>query len=314
MERYVAGADVGGTTIKLGIFTDKGELKKKWEIPTRCEDHGEHILPDIAASLEKEAAAMGISKQDIAGCGMGVPGPVDSEGVVRKAVNLGWDYFDLEKKAGEILGIRTWGANDANAAALGEAWKGAAAGCRSIVMVTLGTGIGGGIIIDGKILTGVTGAGGEIGHIHVSDDEERTCGCGNRGCLEQYASATGIAYLAKKYLERHDDDSVMCSAEVIDAKVVLDAAAAGDGPAIAVCETFGKYLGSALAGIACVINPDVIVIGGGVSRAGDRLLGYIEKNFREHVFHASRGARFVIATLGNDAGIYGCAKLAIDGI
>ncbi len=314
MGGYAIGVDVGGTTVKLGLFTGEGELISKWEIPTRTENGGENILPDIAASIDEKLAESGIDKKEVMGCGIGVPGPVDSAGVVRRAVNLGWDFFNLEEKATQLFGMHVYGGNDANVAALGEAWKGAAAGYSTSVMVTLGTGIGGGVIINGRIMTGVTGAGGEIGHIHVNDEETIPCNCGNCGCIEQYASATGIARLARERLEKNDDASSLRGIEEVTAKDVFDAVKAGDKVAIEIAERFGKYLGDTLAAIACVINPDVIVLGGGVSKAGDILIGFVEKNFTQNVFHASRGTKFVIASLGNDAGIYGGARMAINGI
>ncbi len=314
MGGYAIGVDVGGTTVKLGLFTGEGELISKWEIPTRTENGGENILPDIAASIDEKLAESGIDKKEVKGCGIGVPGPVDSAGVVRRAVNLGWDFFNLEEKATQLFGMHVYGGNDANVAALGEAWKGAAAGYSTSVMVTLGTGIGGGVIINGRIMTGVTGAGGEIGHIHVNDEETIPCNCGNCGCIEQYASATGIARLARERLEKNDDASSLRGIEEVTAKDVFDAVKAGDKVAIEIAERFGKYLGDTLAAIACVINPDVIVLGGGVSKAGDILIGFVEKNFTKNVFHASRGTKFVIASLGNDAGIYGGARMAINGI
>ena len=311
MGKYVIGVDVGGTTVKLGLFTDGGELLEKWEIPTRTEDNGVNILPDIAKSIDEKLAGKGISKSEVEGCGLAVPGPVDEDGVVRRAVNLHWDYFNLEEKAGELFGMKVKGGNDASVAALGEAWKGAASAFKSSVMVTLGTGIGGGIIINGRILMGVTGAGAEIGHIHVNDDETIACNCGNHGCIEQYASATGIARLARERLAENDDPSCLRSIAKVSAKSVFDAVKKGDKVAIEIAERFGKYLGDMLAQVACVVNPDAIVLGGGVSRAGDVLIGYVEKNFQKNTFHACRGAKFVIASLGNDAGIYGSAKLAL---
>ncbi|MCR5774542.1 MAG: ROK family glucokinase, partial [Lachnospiraceae bacterium] len=293
------------------LFTDAGDLLDKWEIPTRTEDSGSNILPDIAKSIDDKLAEKGISKSDVEGCGLAVPGPVDEDGVVRRAVNLHWDFFNLEEKASELFGMKVKGGNDASVAALGEAWKGAASQYKSSVMVTLGTGIGGGIIINGRILTGVTGAGAEIGHIHVDDNETTPCNCGNYGCIEQYASATGIARLARERLRENNDPSVLRSAMAVTAKDVFDGVKQGDEVSIEIAERFGKYLGDMLSQVACVVNPDAIVLGGGVSKAGDVIIDFIEKNFQKNTFHACRGAKFVIAALGNDAGIYGSAKLAL---
>jgi glucokinase len=253
-----------------------------------------------------------IAKDDVAGVGVGVPGPVDGAGIVHKAVNLGWGELHLKKELEALLdGMKVEGGNDANVAALGEMWKGGGQGHQSLVAVTLGTGVGGGVIINGKILTGATGAGGEIGHIHVEDNEPEACGCGNHGCLEEYASATGITRLANRALKASDKDSVLRQGEV-SAKTVFDAVKAGDALAIEVAEQFGEYLGKGLGIVATVINPEIFVIGGGVSKAGDILFDYIKPSFQRTVFHACRDTEFALATLGNDAGIYGAAKLVLD--
>lgn len=252
----------------------------------------------------------GIAKEDMAGVGIGAPGPIDKDGVVHEAVNLGWGVFSIKDTLEELCALPVRAGNDANVAALGEMWKGGGQGYRNLVLVTLGTGVGGGIIINGEILSGASGAGGEIGHIHIQDEEEDACGCGNHGCLEQYASATGIVRLANRRLRRTEEDSVLRQGEV-SAKSVFDAVKAGDNLAVQIAEEFGEYLGKGLAAIAGVVNPEAFVIGGGVSKAGDILFSYIEKNYRKYVFHGSRDVKFELATLGNDAGIYGAAKLIL---
>lgn len=312
MKNYVFGVDVGGTTVKLGLFKTNGDLINKWEIPTRTENGGEKVLPDIAESIKREISSQGINTEEIAGVGIGVPGPVDSEGVVHKAVNLGWGQFSLVETMQPLLpGLVIKGGNDANVAALGEMWKGGGQGHKNIVAVTLGTGVGGGVIIEGKLLNGSTGAGGEIGHIHVEDNEPEACGCGNHGCLEEYASATGIVRLAKRELAASDMPSVLRDSE-ISAKSVFDAVKDGDELAINVAKKFGEYLGKGLGVIAGVVNPEIFVIGGGVSKAGDVLFDYIRPAYLETVFHGSKDTIFALATLGNDAGIYGAAKLVLD--
>lgn len=311
MSQYVFGVDIGGTTVKLGLFDEKGILLDKWEIPTRTEDNGSHILPDIADSIRSKIGEKQIETELIVGVGVGAPGPIDSAGVVHKAVNLGWETFSIKVTLEEILHMPVMAGNDANVAALGEMWKGGGQGSSDMIMVTLGTGVGGGIIIGGKMLTGATGAGGEIGHIHVNDDEDESCGCGNHGCLEQYASATGITRLANKKLKDSDKDSILRQGEV-SAKTVFDAVKENDALAMEVAEEFGKYLGDGLAAIACVVNPETIVIGGGVSKAGEILMDYIKPYYEKNVFHGSREVKFSLATLGNDAGIYGAAKLVLD--
>ncbi len=311
MSQYVFGVDIGGTTVKLGLFDVEGKLLDKWEIPTRIQESGSYILPDIAESIQKKLNEKKIEFKEVAGVGVGAPGPVDAQGVVHKAVNLGWGVFSIRETLEKILEIPVMAGNDANVAALGEMWKGGGQGSSDLIVVTLGTGVGGGIIIGGKMLTGATGAGGEIGHIHVEDAETEKCGCGNMGCLEQYASATGITRLANRKLQSSSKDSVLRSGEV-SAKTVFDAVKAKDELAMEVAEEFGKYLGECLAAIACVVNPEVIVIGGGVSKAGEILIDYIKPHYEKKVFHGSRNVKFSLATLGNDAGIYGAAKLVLD--
>lgn len=311
MNKYVFGVDLGGTTVKMGLFAEDATLIDKWEIPTDKAEKGSKILPDIAASIQDKINEKSLEKENIIGVGIGVPGPVDSKGVIYTAPNLGWDVFNVNDTLSEMLGLAVKAGNDANVAALGEMWKGGGAGYQNLVTVTLGTGVGGGIIIEGKVLAGYSGAGGEIGHIHVEDNEEKVCGCGNKGCLEQYASATGIVYIAKKRLAKDDAPSVLRSHADFSAKTVWDAVKAGDGVAIEIAEQFGEYLGKGLASIACVVNPEIIVIGGGVSKAGEILLDYIVKNYKPYVFKGSRDTKFALATLGNDAGIYGAAKLML---
>ncbi len=311
MKNYCFGIDVGGTTVKMGLFQTDGQLVEKWEIPTRTEEGGKAILPDIAAYAMAKLVEKDISREDVAGIGIGVPGPIDADGVVPHTANLGWGYKEVTKELSELTGVTCKGGNDANVAALGEMWKGAAAGHRSGVMVTLGTGVGGGIIIDGRIVVGTNGAGGEIGHIHVDDSIPWLCGCGNQGCLEQVASANGIVRLAKWMQETETKETVL-ELETMTAKEVWDAVKDGDAFACEVAERFGKYLGLALANIASTVDPEVFVIGGGVSKAGPVILDYIKKYYLKYTFKGCRDAEFVLATLGNDAGIYGSAKLVIE--
>ncbi len=311
MANYVFGVDVGGTTVKMGLFNKDGEVIDKWEIPTRTENHGENILPDVAASIKEKMAQKSIVKEDVEGVGIGTPGPVEKNGVVHQAVNLGWPEMNMKEELTTLLdGMRVEGGNDANVAALGEMWKGGGQGHKNLVAVTLGTGVGGGIIINGEIMTGATGSGGEIGHIHVEDNETEACNCGNFGCLEEYASATGITRLANRALQASDKDSVLRNGEV-SAKTVFDAVKVGDELAIEVAKQFGEYLGKALGVIAAIVNPEIFVIGGGVSKAGDILFDYIRPSFERTAFHGSRNVIFALATLGNDAGIYGAARMLL---
>ncbi|MEY8427128.1 ROK family glucokinase [Lachnospiraceae bacterium 46-15] len=311
MKKYCFGIDIGGTTVKCGLFDVQGNVLDKWEIKTRSEGNGENIIPDVAAAIEAKISEKGLEKADIAGIGVGVPGPVNEGGAVVTAVNLHWGYVDLAGEMEKLTGITTKVGNDANVAALGEMWKGGGEGHKNVVMVTLGTGVGGGIIIGGKILTGSHGAGGEIGHIHVVDGMDKPCGCGNKGCLEQVASATGVVYLANKKLAESGAPSALRSGEV-SAKTVFDAVKAGDALACEVAEEFGKYLGTALASITGVVDPEIFVIGGGVSKAGTVILDYVKKHYVKYVLDACKGTEFALAKLGNDAGIYGAARMVIE--
>lgn len=311
MSKYAFGVDIGGTTVKLGLFDKEGNVLDKWEIPTVKENNGEHILPDVADSVLAKMQEKGIDKADVAGVGVGAPGAVDDDGFMGGgAVNLGWKPLNVRAILEERLGVPVKANNDANVAAFGEMWQGGGKGYKNMVAVTLGTGVGGGIIVNGQILTGANGAGGEIGHIHMEDNETEECGCKNKGCLEQYASATGIVRLAKRRLAEDEKPSVLRSGEV-SAKTVFDGVKAGDEVAIEIAERFGEYLGKGLAAVANVVNPQVFVIGGGVSKAGDILLEYIKPSFAKYVFPPCANVEFALAQLGNDAGICGAAGLIL---
>lgn len=311
MRRYAIGVDVGGTTVKLGLFDPEGCVLDKWEIPTVKEDEGRRILPDAAESIRAKLEERNVLLQEILGIGIGVPAAVDGRGnMMGSAVNIGWKPFNIPEALSAYINVPVKVANDANAAAFGEMWQGAGRGYDSMVAVTLGTGVGGGIVIDGKILTGAVGAGGEIGHIHIEDRETEECGCGNRGCLEQYASATGIVRLAGQRLKKDDKASVL-RGEQLSAKHVFDAVKAGDEVAVEIARQFGEYLGKGLAAVAAVVDPEVFVIGGGVSKAGEILLSFVEPCFQKYAFRPCRKAKFALAELGNDAGIYGAAGLIL---
>lgn len=311
MSKYCFGIDVGGTSVKCGLFQTDGVLVEKWEIPTRKENSGEQILPDIAKTILDKIAERGMNKEDVDGVGIGVPGPVNDQGEVPCAVNLYWGFKAVAKEMTELTGLPAKAGNDANVAALGEAWKGAAEGAKNVIMVTLGTGVGGGIIIDGKILAGAHGAGGEIGHAAVDHAEKEACNCGNCGCLEQYASATGIVRVAKRVLAATEEETVLRSFNRLSAKNVLDAYKNGDKVAGDIMDQVGEILGSTLAVFTCVTDPEAIVIGGGVSKAGQPLIDCIEKYYKKHAFSACKDTPIILAKLGNDAGIYGCARMVI---
>lgn len=308
--KYCFGVDVGGTTVKMGLFQVDGVLLEKWEIPTRKESVEDLILPDIAKAIEERINSFKIAKEDIAGVGLGVPASVKDDGYVKKVSNLGWKEKHVQNDLEALIKLPVKVANDANVAALGELWKGGGKGYSNLVMLTLGTGVGGAIILNGQILAGSNGGAGEIGHMLAKRDETKTCGCGKKGCLEQYASATGISRLAIEMLVEYTGNTVL-SEEKCTAKDVFDAVKMGDELAIQVATEFGKYLGYAMADLGAVIDPDVFVIGGGVSKAGEILFDYIEGPYKERAFFTCENTKFALAKLGNDAGIYGAAKLVI---
>ena len=313
MKKYAYGVDIGGTTVKIGFFETTGKLVDTWEIPTRTENDGELILPDIAESIKENNEKNSITTDDIEGIGMGVPGPVKDDGTVLKCVNLGWGVFNVEKALSVICGgVKVKAGNDANVAALGEMWQGGGKGYEDVVMITLGTGVGGGIIRGGKIVAGTNGAAGEIGHIPMIDDESECCGCGKKGCLEQYASANGLVNVAEKYIAAHRTVETELDLNAgFTAKDVCDAAKAGDKAGLAAVEESMRLLGKAMASVSCVIDPQVFVVGGGLSKAGNIIIDTAAKYYKEYAFHASRETEIKLATLGNAAGMYGGVKMVI---
>ena len=309
--RYGFGIDLGGTTVKLSFLDESGTMLEKWEIPTRKEEGGKNILPDIAASVKDHIAKKALHNDQIIGIGIGVPGPISDSGIVNRCVNLGWDRVDLHTELSALTGLKVKGGNDANVAALGECWKGGGQGASDLIMATLGTGVGGGIIVGGRIVAGFNGAGGEIGHLTVDPEETETCGCGKCGCAEQYCSATGVVRMTRRYLAAHDTPSVLRDMD-FECKDVFAAAQKGDEAAKAALEQVFEIMGRFLANIACVTDPQVIVLGGGVSKAGQFLIDGVTKYYQKYAFHACRDTRITLATLGNDAGAYGAFKLALD--
>jgi glucokinase len=303
--RYGFGVDVGGTTVKIGLFDETGTLLARKEIATRTENEGAQILPDIARAVD----SFGIAPVARMGIGIGVPGPVDDAGVVYRCVNLHWGVFDLREALGDLTQSEIRAGNDANLAALGEFWQGGGAGCSSAIFVTLGTGVGGGIILDGKVLNGAHGVGGEIGHIVVRAPDRAPCTCGKCGCVEQYASANGIVRVTRERLARCDTPSVLRGIEDFSCKDVFDAARSGDDFAAQTLEIVFDYLGEALASACCVCDPQRIILGGGVSRAGEILRDGVERHFRMHMFHACKDTEITLAKLGGDAGMYGAFRL-----
>ena len=299
--KFGFGIDLGGTTVKIAYFDENGTMLQKWEIPTVTANGGKQILPDIAASIRDFIDAHQINESAILGLGIGVPGPVNGKGVVNKCVNLGWGVFNISEELSHLTGFPVKAGNDANVAALGEYWKGGGQGCDNMVFATLGTGVGGGIVIEGKLLHGAHGSGAEIGHMVLNRNETATCGCGKHGCVEQYCSAPGIVRLAAL----HGMTDVTC-------KDIFDAAKAGDKVALEIMDEYYEYLGEFLGTLCSVIDPEIVVLGGGVSKAGEMLLTGVEPHFHKYVFHAASNVKFALASLGNDAGAYGAFKLALD--
>lgn len=314
MAKYIYGIDIGGTTVKMGLFDEKGNMLEKWEIVTRKENNGENILPDIVKSIKEKNSEKAIETDDILGIGMGVPGPITEDGRVLKCANLGWGIFSVADEMSKLTGIKKVKVgNDANVAALGEQWRGGGRGFDNIVMVTLGTGVGGGIIMNGKILTGENGAAGEIGHITVNPKETLTCGCGCKGCLEQYSSATGVIRLAKERLEASDKPSELrkFADDEIGGKEVFDAYKAGDELAAEAVDEFAAYLGMGLGNVASVVDTQAFVIGGGLSKNGPIVIELIKKQYEKNVMFALKNTEFRLAELGNDAGMYGAVRMVI---
>lgn len=316
MKEYAFGIDLGGTTAKVGLFTTSGKLLEKWEVSTDTSNNGAHILENLAAAVQQKMQEKGLSADEVEGVGLGVPGPVlDSSIVPIVCANLGgWGNRNVSIELSELLGgIRVLVGNDANVAALGEIWMGAAQGCRSAVMVTLGTGVGGGVIINGKVFSGTHGVASEIGHMIVVAGGEQ-CTCGNRGCWERYASATAIIREARKYARLHPDCEIARAVDgdldKITAKTVIDLAKAGAPDAAELFDSYVQYLCYGLVNLINLYDPEIIALGGGVSGAGEFLLNAVRAKLPELVFYKSmKYARIELARLGNDAGIIGAAML-----
>ncbi|HEL1929029.1 TPA: ROK family glucokinase [Streptococcus suis] len=318
MSKKIIGIDLGGTSVKLAILTTEGEIQEKWSIKTNILDDGSHIVPDIIDSIQHRFETHGLTKDDFLGVGMGSPGVVDSEaGTVIGAYNLNWKTLQLVKEQFEsALGLPFFIDNDANVAALGEQWVGAGNNNPNVVFMTLGTGVGGGVIAAGNLIRGVKGAGGELGHITVDFNEPFACTCGKKGCLETVASATGIVNLSRRYADQYAGDAklkqMIDDGQDVTAKDVFDLAKEGDDLALIVYRHFSEYLGVACANIAAVLNPAYIVLGGGVSAAGEFLLDGVRKVFAENSFpQIKESTQIVLATRGNDAGVLGAASLVL---
>lgn len=312
IRKYVYGIDLGGTTTKMGLFTTDGNLVEKWSIHTDSKQKGSNILDNIAASIIGNMKSHSLTAFDIQGAGIGVPGPVLDERYVIPCVNLNqWGGFDVAHELSRRIGTVVKVENDANLAALGEIWQGSAKGSQSLVFITLGTGVGGGIVMDNKIVSGKHGAGGEIGHMCVNHQSDRQCSCGNKGCLEQYASASGLVRSTLEALTQSDCPSSLRGISPLNAKVIFDHAKMNDDLSTQMVDQFSDSLGKAMAMVCCVCDPEVIIIGGGVSAAGHYLLDKVKTSFLRHAFPGCLNVKFRLAKLRNDAGIYGGAKLVL---
>lgn len=316
MKKNLIGIDLGGTTVKIAFLTWDGDIIEKWEIPTRTENNGEHILSDIVASIEEHVANRGISLDDFHAAGVGVPGPVQlNVGYLPVAVNLGgFGDININDTLGQMLNLPVITDNDANVAGVGEMWKGSGDGADNVVFITLGTGVGGGIVTEGHIISGFSGAAGEIGHMPIMDKESPyyyKCNCGASGCVETVCSATGIVRVAKQLLEQPGVSSSLLDATEVSAKKVLDAAKAGDAIALEVVDVFSATLARTMELLSVISNPEIFIIGGGVSKAGDFLIENIMKHYGTNIFpNAVRNVEVKEAKLGNDAGVYGAARHA----
>ena len=318
MSKKIIGIDLGGTSVKFAILTQEGEVQEKWSIKTNILDEGSHIVDDMIESINHRLKLLNLSAEDFIGIGMGSPGVVDREkGTVIGAYNLNWKTLHpVKEKIQKATGTPFFIDNDANVAALGERWKGAGENQPDVVFMTLGTGVGGGIVAEGKLLHGVAGAAGELGHITVDFDQPILCTCGKKGCLETVASATGIVNLTRRYADEYAGDAelkkLIDNGEDVNAKIVFDLAKAGDELALIVYRNFARYLGIACANIGSILNPSTIVIGGGVSAAGEFLLDGVRKVYEENSFPQVRtSTKLALATLGNDAGVIGAASLVL---
>ena len=317
MAKTVFGVDIGGSSLKFGAFGEDGSLIEKWSVPTDLGDGGERIIPDTAASIRDRCALMGLSVSDIAGIGVGIPGAVGHDGWVNGAVNLGWGLKNVEGELAVACGVPVKAENDANAALLGEAYAGAAKDSGDIIMITLGTGVGGGIISGGRLIKGAAGSGAEIGHINVDPEETEYCSCGARGCLEQYCSIRGLTRIASRLLQTFPSGSrlreMSASQTGFSVRELFDAARAGDEIAGLAVNIACGYLGRGAACAANITNPSVILIGGGISGSADMIIERMKPAFDHYIFPACRGVDIRPAALGNDAGIIGASRLIFDG-
>ena len=305
-KKYIFGVDVGGTNIKLGMFDSDANLIEKCEFATPIKDVCANMVKTINENILALLTKRGESSESIIGVGIGFPSAVEYDGYISDTTNLDLVDCNPSRDLSLMLGVPVFSENDANIAALGEFVRGAGQGYSNMVMITLGTGLGGGIVWDGRLLRSPRCGIGEIGHIRIETNEKEYCGCGKRGCLEQYASATGVVKMAREKLAESNENSVLRGI-TLSSKAVFDAAKSGDVLATQVLKRFGDYLGLGLGDAATILDPDVFVIGGGVSKAGEMIIDLLMPAFLENTTPVSRKVEFRMAQLGNDAGIYGAA-------
>ena len=321
-EKLYAGIDLGGTYIKCGIVNESGEILAKDKVPTRNGCAFEGIASDMAALVERLCERLKIEVCALSGVGIGSPGIIDSEnGTIVFAGNLNWKNAPLGRRVSELLELPVYLTNDANAAALGESYLGGGKNYGSMIFITLGTGVGGGIIIDGKLFEGYRSAGAEVGHSVIKLGGEK-CTCGRRGCFEAYASATALIRQARRAMKK-DDGSLLwklCGGDdgKVNGKMVFDAVHGGDKTAIKVLKKYVEYLAAGLIDLANIFRPEIILLGGGISEAGETLLNPLREAFYKDLFGGQAHAPVLLglATLGNDAGLCGAARLAMvkDGV
>lgn len=300
VNKYIIGIDIGGTAVKLGLFDGDGKLAEKWQVPTRLGQQGRFVLPHIAAEAEERLRKKKLSWSDVHGIGIGVPGPVLDGRIVPLAVNLGWKEKDVAAEMRQLTGVsRIAAENDAKAAALGEYWKGGWENYTSAVMITIGTAVGGAVILNGRIVPGAFGAAGELSHIRVKPDETEPCACGKCGHLQQYVSAEGILRSYRNKVSGFE------SAQLKTVKDIFDAAKRGQEPALSTVKDTVRMLAAAMSAVSCVIDPELFIIGGGISNAGDFLLDLVRSEFKMQALPTAEKVRIEAAKTGNDAGIYG---------
>lgn len=310
--RHSFGVDIGGQRIRLAYLDESGKLLNKWTVETPQGQGTNQMLSTVAEQVEKYMTQNGIFEDEVAGIGVGIPGPVNSSGTVNKCVNLGWGMFNIDRALSGLTGLDVVTTNIANAAALGERWLGSGRGCKDLFYVAVNTGVGGAIIANGQLVSGAHGGGGEIGHMTVDRQETESCTCGNKGCLEQYCSPSGIVRVAKRHLAATQTPSPLRRMRSLTHEDVFSAAAQGDKAAREILDKVYTYAGQMIANVCSVTNPDTVILGGQLVRFGRPVVEGIAKQFNKFVFHANREVRFVLATLGEDAPLYGAAKLALD--